>query len=295
MHLCNACGVVEFGLGKTKAKPNSTTPTPPEYQRAESKSTTLGEESKRLLKKKAKPNSTTPTPLEYQRAESKSTASGEESKWLLKIKDCGGRPRTLCCHPFNAALLKYGKYRAEHKSDCGCPIHRDDTYWRRLSSNLLSFRNNAIKHKRSADVYKITGVSLNDYQSLLKSRFQEMYKGILSEYELRRSVEDLHACKMYTIDEWFPRCGGKKYIAEGKLAQARFFARVFSFENTQLLVDKNSHANALGMCIVTHKNLINNKKVGKILPEAELNFLKIEPSEIAVKLWFEKICEFNGA
>jgi hypothetical protein len=121
-----------------------------------------------------------------------------------------------------------------------------------------------------------------------------MYNGILSEYELMRSVEDLSMCKLYTIDEWFPRCAGKRHVTEGKMVQARFFARVFSAQNTRFLVDKKSHAETLGLCIMTHKDLINNKKVGKILPEATLNFENIEPSHAAIEFWYDKIIRFNG-
>lgn len=261
MHLCNACGVVEFGLGKKKS---------------------CGVAESGLGKKK----SCGSTNSHY--------TTVVQQNWIIKIKDDGGRPRTLCCHPFNAALLKYGKYPAEHKSDCGCPLHKEDTYWRRLSSYLLTIRNNAIKHKKSSDIKKITGIDLHEYLSCLTSKFRKMYNGILSDYELMRSTEDLSMCKLYTIDEWFPRCAGKRHIVEGKLAQARFFARVFSVANTRLIVDKKSHAETLGLCIVTHKDIINNKKVGKILPEAALNFEHIEPSHAAISFWYDKIISFNG-
>jgi hypothetical protein len=232
-------------------------------------------------------------PLEYWRNEPKPSTVLDEQKWLIRVKDDGGRSRTLCCHPYNAALVQYGKYQANHKSECSCPLHRKDTYWRRLSSHLLFIRNNAFKNKKCEDIQRITGLTLQNYLHLLRLKFCDMYSGIISERELQLSSEELSMCKFYTIDEWFPRCAGKCTVEKGQWSQAEFFAKVFSAENTRYLIEKKAHAESLGVCVDTHKDLINGKKVGKILPEAELSFLNIIPSQKAIEYWYERISKFS--
>ena len=271
IHLCNACGVAEFGLGK------------------KSKDTT------RRVKMEKPRRSTRPhyKPLEYWRNEQKPSSSEDPKKWLMRIKDDGGRHRTLCCHPFNAALCLYGKYQANHISDCGCPIHREGTYWRRLSTHMLAIRTNALKNRKDEIVKKITGMNTTEYLNLLTARFRQMFNKILNDLELNRSVEDLSACAFYSIDEWLPRCSGKIFANKEPWIQAEFFAKVFSCENTRLLLNKKEHAELLGVCCETHKDLINGMKIGKISLEAELNFSRIEPSKTAIEFWHSKILDFT--
>lgn len=271
MHLCNACGVAEFGLGKR---------------------------SKDITRrvKMDKPRRSTRhhyKPLEYWRNEQKPSSAEDHKKWLVKIKDDGGRHRTLCCHPFNAALCLYGKYQANHTSECGCPIHCEGTYWRRLSTHMLAVRMNALKYKKDDIVTKMTGMNSFEYLNLLTSRFRQMFDGILNDHELSRPVEDLSTCSFYAIDEWLPRCVGKRLANKESRTQAEFFAKVFSPSNTRFIINKKEHAELLGVCTKTHGDLINGVKIGKVSVDAELNFSRIEASEIAIQFWHAKILDFT--
>ena len=225
-------------------------------------------------------------PLEYWRNE---TLEDEEANFVIKIKDNGGTHRKLCLHPFNSARRLYEKYAANHVSDCGCPLHRDDTYWRRLGTSCLSIRANALKQGNDEYLRKITGMSCQKYKSYIHGKWLKTFSGILSENDLNKDVEELFACRFYALDEWYPRCAGRPSVDDGLLAQARFLAAVFSAENTQMLINKKRDAEHLGVSKDKYPHLINGVKVGKVYPKAESNFKNIRASDEAVEFWYSKL------
>ena len=227
-------------------------------------------------------------PLEYWRNETLDLE--EEENFVIKIKDNGGTNRSLCLHPFNSARRLYEKYAANHVSDCGCPLHRDDTYWRRLGNYVLSIRSNALKQGNDEYLRKITGMNCIEYKKCLHRKWLKTFSGILSKNTLNMGVEELFACSFYALDEWYPRCAGRPSVEHGLLAQARFFAAAFSEENTQMLINKKEHAEHLGVSKEKYPHLINGVKVGKVYPDAKDNFMKIKPSnEAVVEFWYSKL------
>jgi len=225
-------------------------------------------------------------PLEYWRNE---TLEKREKNFVIHIRDSKNKKRSLCLHPFNSARRLYEKYPAQHLSDCGCPLHRDDTYWRRLSSYVLSIRNSALKQGNDGYLRKITGMNCTEYKKHLHKKWLKTFSGILSKNTLTMGIEELFACNFYALDEWYPRCAGRPSVDDGLLAQARFFATAFSIENTQMLIDKKEHAEHLGVSKEKYPHLINGVKVGKVYPDAKDNFMKIKPSNDAVEFWYSKL------
>ncbi|MBP04673.1 MAG: hypothetical protein CMA72_07825 [Euryarchaeota archaeon] len=231
-------------------------------------------------------------PLEYWRNET--LDEEEEDNFVIKIRDSGRVHRSLCLHPFNSSRCLYEKYAANHVSDCGCPLHRNDTYWRRLGNHVLSIRGNALKQGNDEYIRKITGMSCQEYKSYLHRKWLNTFSDILSKNTLNMGVEELFACRFYALDEWCPRCSGRPSLEHGLLAQARFFAAAFSAENTQMLINKKKHAEHLGVSIRRYPHLVNGIKVGKVYPDAKDNFMKIEPSNEAVEFWHSKLSLFAG-
>jgi hypothetical protein len=227
-------------------------------------------------------------PLEYWRNETLD-ALDEEENYVIKIRDNGGTRRKLCLHPFNSARRLYEKYAANHVSDCGCPLHRDDTYWRRLSSYVLSIRNTALKQGNDEYLRKITGMNCIEYKKYLHRKWLKAFSGILSKNTLTMGIEELFASNFYALDEWYPRCAGRPSVDDGLLAQARFFATAFSIENTQMLINKKEDAEHLGVSKDKYPHLINGVKVGKVYPKAESNFKNIIASDEAVEFWYSKL------
>jgi len=224
-------------------------------------------------------------PLEYWRNET----LDEEANFVIRIRDNGGTRRSLCLHPFNSSRCLYEKYAANHVSDCGCPLHEEDTYWRRLGNYALSIRANALRQGNDNYIRDITGMSCQEYKSHLHRKWLKTFSGILSKSTLTMGIEELFACNFYALDEWYPRCAGRPSVEHGLLAQARFLAAAFSAENTQMLINKKDHAEHLGVSKEKYPHLINGVKVGKIYPDSKDNFMKIKPSNDAVEFWYSKL------
>jgi len=229
------------------------------------------------------------SPLEYLRNET----IEEKEKYVIRIRDNRGTYRSLCLHPFNSSRCLYEKYAANHVSDCGCPLHKNDTYWRRLGNYVLGIRTSALKYGNDNCIHDITGMSCQEYKSYIHRKWLNTFSGILSENDLNIDVEELFACRFYALDEWYPRCAGRPSVEHGLLEQARFLAAVFSAENTQMLINKKRDAEHLGVSKEKYPHLINGIKLGKVYPEAESNFKTIKPSDEAVEFWYSKLCLFK--
>ena len=65
----------------------------------------------------------------------------QHPNWTFSVCDKGGHHRTLCCHPFNENKKAYRVLGVTQRPDCMCPLHRQDTFWRRLTSHALHDRN----------------------------------------------------------------------------------------------------------------------------------------------------------
>jgi hypothetical protein len=230
------------------------------------------------------------SPLEYRRNET----IEEKENYVIRIRDNRGKHRSLCLHPFNSSRCLYEKYAANHVSDCGCPLHRNDTYWRRLGNYVLGIRTSALKYGNDNCIRDITGMSCQEYKSYIHRKWLNTFSGILSENNLNMNVEELFACRFYALDEWYPRCAGRPSVEHGLLEQARFLAAAFSAENTQMLINKRPDAEHLGVSKEKYPHLINGIKLGKVYPEAESNFKTIKkPSDEAVEFWYSKLCLFK--
>jgi len=62
--------------------------------------------------------------------------------------DSKGNRRTMCIHPCNSGIRHYGRVGWQHAYACRCPMHINSSYWRRLTSKVLSDRQNFLKYKK---------------------------------------------------------------------------------------------------------------------------------------------------
>jgi hypothetical protein len=73
---------------------------------------------------------------------------------------------------------------------------------------------------------------------------------------------------------------------------ARFLAKVFNHQNTQLILHNNEHARQFGVDIDQHQMLINGSKGGIVEHVARENFDKIVPSSEAVSYMLDFVNTF---
>ena len=196
---------------------------------------------------------------------------------ITKYHD-GRSNRPLCRDPHNINKSRYGIPCSEHVPNCSCPTHRSKTVWRRLTGAALQER----KKKMKGDpVYlkTVIGLPIQEYQSFLENRFRQTFHGILPPEVLEKQYHQL-CVDGFVLDEWYPRCEGKhlKYPIE----IAVFLAKVFNYQNTQLLIRDNPHARNYGIDTRLYRELINGSKGGIVCRGAKTNFDMIEPSEEAI-------------
>jgi hypothetical protein len=210
-----------------------------------------------------------------------------EPELITKYFD-GRSTRPLCRHSYNANRSKYGIPCSEHVSDCRCPIHRSKTFWRRLTNEALNLRKKSIVNN---SVYSklIVGLPIHEYHTFLENRFRQTFRGILPQEVLDKKYHQL--CEdNYVLDEWYPRCEGKHLKDPNEIA--RFLAKVFNHQNTQLILHNNEHARQFGVDIDQHQMLINGSKVGIVEESAKKNFDKIVPSEEAISYMLDFVNNF---
>lgn len=190
----------------------------------------------------------------------------------------GGSNRPLCRDPHNINKSRYGIICSEHVSDCDCPTHRSKTLWRRLTGAALQERKKKIK---GDPVYlkTVIGLPIQEYYSFLENRFRQTFHGILPPEVLEKQYHQL-CDDGFVLDEWYPRCEGKHLKFPIEIAV--FLAKVFNYQNTQLLLRDNPYARNYGIDTHLYKELINGSKGGIVCPNAKTNFDMIEPSEEAI-------------
>lgn len=201
----------------------------------------------------------------------------------------GRNTRPLCHHNYNEGKTRYGIPCSEHVSDCKCPIHRSETFWRRLANEALTNRKQSI----ISDPYylkTVVGLSKQEYHTFLEIRFRETFRGILSQEVLEKNYHQL--CEDgFVLDEIYPRCEGKR-LKKDPVDIAHFLAKVFNHNNTQLLFRDNNHARRHGIDTNQYKMLINGSKGGIVDDSARVIFDKIQPSEDAVKYMLKFLGNF---
>tara|TARA_A100001234_G_scaffold213913_1_gene216988 strand:- start:463 stop:981 length:519 start_codon:yes stop_codon:yes gene_type:complete len=171
-------------------------------------------------------------------------------------------------------------------------MHITSSYWRRLSSKVLADRQNFLKSQNNTYIENVIGMTYDEYLIYMRDRFVSTYDGILPEHELSLTPEQLLIESKYVIDEFLPRCYGKKF-KNNRNDISIFLAKVFNFKNTQYLIRNKDHAVTLGVDVNEHRHLINDCKNGSILSAALENFEKIVPSEAAVAYFNDVVMKFG--
>ena len=210
-------------------------------------------------------------------------------RWTFSIRDKGGHQRSLCCHPYNKDKKAYGVHGVTQRSECMCSLHRDDTFWRRLSSYALTDRATKIRGDHRY-VKTVVGLpSVYEYQRNLEDGFKEQFKGVVDSSYIEKSYVELER-EGFVIDEVYPRCEGRPL--RNPVEIAHFLAKVFHHNNTQLLIQDNKHARKLGIDTNQHKMLINGSKGGIVERVARENFDKIVPSSEAISYMLDLVNTF---
>lgn len=209
--------------------------------------------------------------------------------WTFSIRDKGGHKRTLCCESYNKDKKTYGVYGVTQRSNCMCPLHRDDTFWRRLSCYALTDRTIKIKGAHLYAKFVVGLPSIYEYHDYLEYRFRQTFRGILSQEVLDKNYHQL--CEDgFVLDEFYPRCEGKELKNPHEIAY--FLARVFHYRNTQLLIRDNNHARELGIDTDQYKMLINGSKGGVVEDVAKENFKLIVPNDSAISYMLDLVNTF---
>jgi hypothetical protein len=206
--------------------------------------------------------------------------------------DSKGHRRTMCIHPYNSGIKHYNRVGWQHAYACKCPMHITSSYWRRLSSKVLADRQNFLNSKNNTYIENVIGMTYDEYLIYMRDRFISTYEGILPEHELSLTPEQLLIESKYVIDEFLPRCYGKKF-KNSRNDISIFLAKVFNFKNTQYLIRNKEHARTLGVDVNEHRYLINDCKNGTILPDVLENFEKIVPSDAAVAYFNDVVMKFG--
>lgn len=209
--------------------------------------------------------------------------------WTFSIYDKRGHQRTLCCHPYNEDRKAYRVYGVTQRPNCMCPLHRDDTFWRRLSSYALTDRTTKIKGGTYYLKMVVGLASVEDYHRNLEDNFRRTFTGLINSSYMEKSYLEL-VREGFVIDERYPRCEGKGLRNPNEIAH--FLAKVFHHNNTQLLIHDNKHARILGIDTNQHKMLINGSKGGIVEHVARENFDKIVPSSEAVSYMLDLVNTF---
>jgi hypothetical protein len=215
----------------------------------------------------------------------------QHPNWTFSVYDKWGYPRTLCCHPFNKNKNKpvYGVLGVTHRPDCMCPLHRQDTFWRRLTSHALQDRNNKIKGD-SFYVKTVVGLaSIQEYHRKLENDFRETFETLIDSSYINKNYLELGRDK-FVIDEMYPRCEGKHLKDPDDIAI--FLAKVFNHKNTQIIIHNNNHARRLGVDTKQYKMLINGSKRGTVEESSKENFSKIIPSDGAISYMLNLVNTF---
>jgi hypothetical protein len=209
--------------------------------------------------------------------------------WTFSICDKGGHQRTLCCHPYNEDRKAYGVYGVTQRSNCMCPLHRDDTFWRRLSSYALTDRTFKIKgdHLYVKDIVGLP--SIYEYHRNLEDRFRKTFSDLVDSSYMEKSYIELER-EGFVIDEIYPRCEGKGLRNPDEIAH--FLAKVFHHKNTQLLIRDNNHARKLRVDTNRYKILVNGSKGGAVEESAKEDFRLIVPSDNAISYMLDLVNTF---
>ena len=213
----------------------------------------------------------------------------QHPNWTFSVCDKGGHHRTLCCHPFNENKKAYRVLSVTQRPDCMCPLHRQDTFWRRLTSHALHDRNTKIKGD-SFYVKTIVGLtSVQEYHRKLENDFRETFETLIDSSYIKKNYLELERDK-FVIDELYPRCEGK--FSKESYNIAYFLATVFNYKNTQLIIHNNNHARELGVDTERYKMLINGSKGGTVEESAKEKFSKIIPSDGAISYMLNLVNTF---
>jgi hypothetical protein len=213
----------------------------------------------------------------------------QHPNWTFSVCDKGGHHRTLCCHPFNENKKAYRVLGVTQRPDCMCPLHRQDTFWRRLTSHALHDRNTKIKGD-SFYVKTIVGLtSVQEYHRKLENDFRETFETLIDSSYIKKNYLELERDK-FVIDELYPRCEGK--FSKESYNIAYFLATVFNYKNTQLIIHNNNHARELGVDTERYKMLINGSKGGTVEESAKEKFSKIIPSDGAISYMLNLVNTF---
>ena len=213
----------------------------------------------------------------------------QHPNWTFSVCDNGGHHRTLCCHPFNNKKKAYRVLGVTQRPDCMCPLHRQDTFWRRLTSHALHDRNTKIKGD-SFYVKTIVGLtSVQEYHRKLENDFRETFETLIDSSYINKNYLELERDK-FVIDELYPRGEGK--FSKESYDIAYFLATVFNYKNTQLIIHNNNHARELGVDTERYKMLINGSKGGTVEYSAKENFDEIEPSGEAISYMLKFVNRF---
>ena len=213
----------------------------------------------------------------------------QHPNWTFSVCDKGGHHRTLCCHPFNENKKAYRVLGVTQRPDCMCPLHRQDTFWRRLTSHALHDRNTKIKGD-SFYVKTIVGLtSVQEYHRKLENDFRETFETLIDSSYIKKNYLELERDK-FVIDELYPRCEGK--FSKESYDIAYFLATVFNYKNTQLIIHNNNHARELGVDTERYKMLINGSKGGTVEESAKEKFSKIIPSDGAISYMLNLVNTF---
>ena len=170
-----------------------------------------------------------------------------------------------------------------------CPLHIQDTFWRRLTSHALQDRNTKIKGD-SFYVKTVVGLTyVQEYHRKLENDFRETFKTLIDSSYINKNYLELERDK-FVIDELYPRCEGKHL--KDPVEIAIFLANVFNHKNTQLIIHNNNHARRLGVDTRQYKMLINGSKGGTVEESAKQNFSKIIPSDGAISYMLNLVNTF---
>ena len=210
--------------------------------------------------------------------------------WTFSIRDKGGHQRTLCCEPSNKNKKAYGVCGVTQRPDCTCPLHRNDTYWRRLSSYALTDRTTKIRGDTHYLKMVVGLISVEDYHRNLEDNFRRTFGGLINSSYMEKSYLELEREGM-VIDEIYPRCEGKDLKTHYEIAY--FLAKVFHHKNTQLLIRDNNHARKLRVDTNRYKMLINGSKGGAVEDAAKEDFKLIVPSDSAISYMLDLVNTFS--
>ena len=242
MHLCNRCGVIEFGLGKAQHKEHK-----------------VETSTKRVMKPKREHK----RPSEWWKVAPKSLkplVTSGETTWShngtkiraisIKVREDGSHVRTVCvtgvkkqrfrylCNSdINHRKTQYGLLGYAQVSSCSC-FHCYSHYMGRQWSNDLRTKiSNAIRHGKNYDKYEpLIGINREELMARLMEKMRMRY-GIA--YYAVTWDEIVSGRYKFQIDEIIPR---QVLYIEENINDVDQWTRIFNQKNFQLLTKKDNDA-----------------------------------------------------